>query len=199
MGPVSASIGRCTTMALSDHWAMVERCPPNVTLSPAPFAAPKPWPKRTTLVPTGPLAGSTRMLGISFRGTALLTLYWTGAQQDPSGKGSDEANRTTTSPDAAFVGTSTSMMSSFQRRGLTTTPPIITSLTPNIVFGSRGPAVTPKCTPAICTVWPGSVSAGVTAVIVGCTTVNVPAAIFFFPARISTGPDWAWKGTFTSI
>ena len=37
-----------------------------------------PWPKRTTLVPTGPLTGSTRMLGISFRGTALLTLYWTG-------------------------------------------------------------------------------------------------------------------------
>ena len=79
------------------------------------------------------------------------------------------------------------------------TPPIITSLTPNMVLGSRGPAVAPKCAPVISTAWPGSISAGVTAVIVGCTTVNVPADIFFFPAIISTGPDWAWKGTFTSI
>ena len=176
-------------MALSDHWAIVAWRPPNVTLSPAPFAAPKPWPKKTTFVPTGPLMGSTRMLGINFRGTALLTLYWTVAQQDPSGKGSDEANRTSTSPDAAFVGTSTSMMSSFHRRGLTTTPPIITSLTPNIVLGSRGPAVTPKCAPVICTVWPGSISAGVTAVIAGCIIINFPADSFFFPAMISTGPD----------
>src|ERR1041384_195561 len=135
-------------MALSDHWARVARCPPNVTLSPGAFAAPKPWPNRTTLVPTGPLTGSTRTLGISLSGTALLTVYWTGAQQDPSGKGSDEANRTTRSPDAAFVGISTSIRSSFQRRGLTTTSPIITSFTPNIVLGSRGPAVIPKCTPA---------------------------------------------------
>src|SRR5512147_223692 len=157
MGPVSASIGRCTTMVLSDHWAIVARCPPNVTLSPALCVAPKSWLKRTTFVPIGPLRGSTRTLGTSFNGTALLTLYWTGAQQDPSCKGSDEANPTTTSPDAAFVGTSTSMMSSFQRRGLTTTPPIITSLTPNMVLGSRGPAVVPKCAPVICIVCPGSI------------------------------------------
>src|SRR6185503_5366789 len=94
---------------------MVARCPPNVTLSPSPFPAPKPWPKKTTFVPTGPLTGSTRILGLNFSGTALLTLYWTGAQQEPSGKGSDEANRTTTSPDLAFAGTSTSMILSFQR------------------------------------------------------------------------------------
>ena len=50
------TIGRC--------W---RRCPPNVTLSPASFAVPKPRPKKTTFVPTGPLVGSTRILGINFR------------------------------------------------------------------------------------------------------------------------------------
>src|SRR6058998_2307695 len=120
-------------MTPSVHLATVAGWPFKRMASPGSLLAPNPFPNSTNFVPIGPLVGSTRTEGNTFSGRALLTLYSTGAQQDPSGKGSDEASRTTTSPDAAFAGTSTSMMSSFQRRGLTATPPIITSLTPNIV------------------------------------------------------------------
>src|SRR6185503_13587247 len=121
---------------------------------------PKPCPNNTTLVPTGPWTGSTCTVGISFNETALLTVCCTGAQQEPSGRGSEEARRTAISPEAALAGTSTSILSSFQRRGLTTRLPTTTSLTPNIVLGSRGPAVMPKCSPRISIVWPGSIEGG---------------------------------------
>src|SRR6185437_6447219 len=124
---------------------MVTGLPPISTASSiSSLASPNPWPNKTTFVPTGPLIGSTRTDGISFNETALLTTCSTGAQQDPSGSGSEEASRTTTSPLTALGGISSSILSSFHRLGRTTTPPTTTSLTPNIVFGSRAPAERPK-------------------------------------------------------
>src|SRR5579884_1195462 len=146
-GPLDASSGTWTTINLSAHFATVAGRPLKNTPSPGDLAWPNPFPNSTTFVPTGPLSGSMRTEGMSVIGTALLTVYSTGAQQEPSGNGSEDASRTTTSPDVALAGISTSMVSSRQRRARTGTPPINTSLTPNIVLRSRDPAVLPKCAP----------------------------------------------------
>jgi hypothetical protein len=113
-----------------------------------PGLVPNPLPNSTTFVPTGPLVGSTRTDASTFIGIELLTTCLTGAQQDPSGNGSDEAMRITTSPDCTLPGSSTSILSSRHLRTRTVTSPIRPQLlTPKIVFGSRGPAVVPKCSP----------------------------------------------------
>src|SRR5688500_6192752 len=143
----------------SDHWAMVAGWPLKVTALSGPLAA-NPFPNRTTFVPTGPMSGSTRIDGITLSGTVLLMLYSTGAQQDPSGSGSDEARRTTTSPLCALAGTWTSIVSFRHRRILAGTPLISTSLTPNMVLGSFDPAVLVKWLPVISTTDPGSTSNG---------------------------------------
>src|SRR5574337_482624 len=199
-GPDSASSGTWNTMTSSFHWAMVTGRPPIRTASSiSSLAFPNPWPNKTTLVPTGPLNGSTRMEGISFNGTALLATYSTGAQHEPSGSGSEEASRTMTSPLTAFGGISSSILSSFHRVGRTTTPPTTTSLTPNIVFGSRAPAEMPKFRPVIWSVAPRSASMGVRAEICGAMMINGPADLLFFPMNTSTGPLIALKGTLTSM
>src|SRR6187551_3611749 len=97
-GPLCASSGTCTTTAVSFHCDTVAGCPPNVTPSSGFLIEPNPFPNSTTLVPTGPLMGSTLTDASTLTGIALLTTCRTGAQQDPSAKGSEEAMRTITSP-----------------------------------------------------------------------------------------------------
>src|SRR5687768_11323447 len=106
----------------SVHCAIVPGWPLNSTAFSAVFEAPNPFPNKTTFVPTGPIGGSTRMDGMTFKDTVLLALYSTGAQQDPSGNGSEEASLTTTSPDDALPGTSTSILSLRHLRTLAGTP-----------------------------------------------------------------------------
>src|SRR6476661_7115773 len=148
-GPLVASNGTCVTIIPSVHCAIVPACPLNSTACSGVCAAPNPFPNKTTFVPMGPVGGSTRIEGMTFKATVLLVLYSTGAQHDPSGNGSDDASRTTTSPDAAFPGTSTSIVSLRHLRTLEGTPLISTSLTPNIVLGSFEPDVFVKFVPAI--------------------------------------------------
>ena len=90
------------------------------------------------------------------RGMVLLTTYSTGAQHEPSGNGSLEANRTSTSPVCAFAGTWTSIFVGRHRRTSALIPLINTWFTPNIVLGSRDPAVFPKFSPSIVTNDPAS-------------------------------------------
>ena len=148
-------------MTSSFHCAIVVGCPAMSTTSFTPLLVPNPCPNKTTLVPIGPLTGSTRTEEINESGTALLTKYSTGAQHDPSGSGSEEASRTTTSPLAALDGITSSILSSFHRLGRTTAPPTITSFTPNMIFGSRAPADMPKLCPVIFSMVPRSASVGV--------------------------------------
>src|SRR5689334_5038692 len=175
-GPVVPSIGTWMTIIASDHWAIVAGRPLNVTASSGPFVA-KPFPNNTTLVPTGPLTGSTRIDGMIFSCAVLLMLYSTGAQQEPSGSGSDEARRTTTSPVCALAGTSMSIFSFRQRRIFAGTPLMRTSLTPNMVLGSFEPAVLVKWLPVISTTVPGSTSGGDTWRISGRVTENDPTGM----------------------
>src|SRR5438094_2870518 len=116
-------------MTPSVHLATVVGWPFNKIASRDSLLAPNPFPNSTSFVPTGPLIGSMRMDGNTFSGRALLTLYSTGAQHDPSGKGSDDASRTMTSPDAALPGTSTSSLSSRHFLTRAGTPLMSTSLT----------------------------------------------------------------------
>src|SRR5690606_21497466 len=160
--PVWASSGTCTTTVVSVHCDTVAKCPPKSTPSSGFLVVPNPLPKSTTFVPTGPLVGSTRTDASTFTGIELLTTCLTGAQHDPSGTGSEEAMRMTTSPDCTLPGNSTSILSSRHLRTRTLTSPTITLFTPKIVFGSRGPAVLPKCSPVISRIEPGSTSAGET-------------------------------------
>ena len=54
--------------------------------------------------------------------------------------------------------------------------------------------MTPKCTPAICTVWPGSISAGVTAVIVGCNYCQRPGSHLLLPGHDFNGTGLSLEG-----
>ena len=76
---------------------------------------------------------------------------------------------------------------------------MMTRLTPNIVLGSRDPAVFPKFSPSMVRTDPGSTSAGVICVILTCRTENSPIEFFVAPPITTTGPVLAFKGTFTMI
>src|SRR5947208_418769 len=147
----------------------------------------------------GPSVGSSVMGVITAKATGALVLYSTGAQQEPSGKGSMEATLTTSGPVVAFDGTFTSIRVSRHCTTSAATPLICTSLTPNGISGSFMPMLGPKLRPIICTVVPGAASLGETSLTVGTSTVKVPTVLVFVPDLTTTGPVTALRGTLTTI
>src|SRR5881397_4395507 len=131
--------------------------------------------------------------------TGAAVLYSTGAQQDPSGKGSMEATLTTSGPVVAFDGTFTSIRVSRHCTTSAATPLNCTSLTPKGINVSFMPMLGPKLRPIICTVAPGVASFGETSLMVGASTEKVPAALVPLPDLTTTGPVAALRGTLTMI
>src|SRR5437867_4008041 len=108
-GPDVPLSGNITRICVLVHSRIGAGTPLKSTASWPGFLWPNPRPEITTGLPTGPSVGS-RVIGImTVKVTGAVVLYCTGAQQDPSGKGSMEATLTTSGPVIAFDGTFTSM------------------------------------------------------------------------------------------
>src|SRR5438132_9100978 len=139
------------------------------------------------------------MAVMTVKATGAVLLYSTGAQQDPSGKGSMEATLTTSGPVVAFDGSFTSIRVSRHCTTSAATPLNCTSLTPKGINGSFMPILGPKLRPIICTVAPGAASFGETSLMVGASTVKVPAVLVPLPDLTTTGPVAALRGTLTTM
>src|SRR5207253_9004519 len=100
----------------------------------------------------GPSVGPRVMAVMTVKATGAVLLYSTGAQQDPSGKGSMEATLTTSGPVVAFDGSFTSIRVSRHCTASAATPSNCTSLTLNGINGSLMPILGPKLRTIICTV-----------------------------------------------
>src|SRR5438876_3481172 len=198
-GPDAPLSGNITRIWVLVHWRMGAGIPLKTTASSPGFLWPNPRPEITTGLPTGPSVGSSVMGVITAKATGALVLYSTGAQQEPSGKGSMEATLTTSGPVVAFDGTFTSIRVSRHCTTSAATPLICTSLTPNGISGSFMPMLGPKFRPIICTVAPGAASFGETSLTVGTSTVKVPTTLVLLPDLTTTGPVAALRGTLTTI
>src|SRR5437879_10429816 len=139
------------------------------------------------------------MAVMTVKATGAVLLYSTGAQQDPSGKGSMEATLTTSGPVIAFDGTFTSIRVSRHCTTSAATPLNCTSLTPKGINVSFMHMLGPKLRPIICTVAPGAASFGETSLTVGTSTVKFPACLVFLPGFTTTGPVTALCGPLTLI
>src|SRR5437016_12804689 len=198
-GPDVPLSGNITRICVLVHSRIGAGTPLKSTASWPGFLWPNPRPEITTGLPIGPSVGS-RVIGIiTVKVTGAVVLYCTGAQQDPSGKGSMEATLTTSGPVVAFDGTFTSIRVSRHCTTSAATPLNCTSLTPNGINGSFMPMLGPKLRPIICTVAPGAASFGETSLMVGASTVKVPAAFVPLPDLTTTGPEAALRGTLTMI
>src|SRR3989441_388814 len=198
-GPDVPLSGNITRIWVLVHSRIGAGTPLKSTVSWPGFLWPNPRPEITTGLPIGPTVGS-RVIGIiTVKVTGAVVLYCTGAQQDPSGKGSMEATLTTSGPVIAFDGTFTSIRVSRHCTTSAATPLNCTSLTPKGINVSFMPMLGPKLRPIICTVAPGAASFGETSLTVGTSTVKVPAGLVFLPALTTTGPVTALCGTLTII
>src|SRR5437899_5102636 len=104
-GPDDPLSGNTTRTWVLVHWRMGAGIPLKSTASSPGFRWPNPIPEITTGFPKGPSVGSRVMGVMTVKATGAVLLYSTGAQQDPSGKGSMEATLTTSGPVVAFDGT----------------------------------------------------------------------------------------------
>src|SRR5438552_12923133 len=198
-GPDVPLSGNITRICVLVHSRIGAGTPLKSTASWPGFLWPNPRPEITTGLPIGPSVGS-RVIGIiTVKVTGAVVLYCTGAQQDPSGKGSMEATLTTSGPVIAFDGTFTSIRVSRHCTTSAATPLNCTSLTPKGINGSFMPILGPKLRPIICTVAPGAASFGETSLMVGTSTVKVPTVLVLGPDLTSTGPVTALRGTLTTI
>src|SRR3989442_10426538 len=195
-GPLSGNITRIWVLV---HWRIGAGIPLKSTASSPGFRWPNPIPEITTGFPKGPSVGSRVMGVMTVTVTGALVLYPTVAQQDPSGKGSTEASRTSRGPLVAFDGTFTSIRVSRQRTTSAAMPLKSTSLTPICISLSFCPMVGPKFFPTICTICPGTAVAGDTSLTVGTSTVKVPTVLVLGPDLTTTGPVTALRGTLTTI
>src|SRR2546426_4421110 len=129
-GPDDPLSGNITRICVLVHSRIGAGTPLKSTASWPGFLWPNPRPEITTGLPIGPSVGS-RVIGIiTVKVTGAVVLYCTGAQQDPSGKGSMEATLTTSGPVIAFDGTFTSIRVSRHCTTSAATPLNCTSLTP---------------------------------------------------------------------
>src|SRR3989449_1492099 len=198
-GPDDPLSGNIALICVLVHSRIGAGTPLKSTASWPGFLWPNPRPEITTGLPIGPSVGS-RVIGIiTVKVTGAVVLYCTGAQQDPSGKGSMEATLTTSGPVIAFDGTFTSIRVSRHCTTSAATPLNCTSLTPKGINVSFMPMLGPKLRPIICTVAPGAASFGETSLTVDTSTVKVPAGLVFLPALTTTGPVTALCGTLTII
>src|SRR5213593_1381872 len=198
-GPDNPLNGNITRICVLVHWRIGAGIPLKSTASSPGFLWPNPRPEITTGLPMGPSVGSRVMAVMTVKATGAVLLYSTGAQQDPSGKGSMEATLTTSGPVVAFDGTFTSIRVSRHCTTSAATPLNCTSLTPKGINGSFMPMLGPKLRPIICTVAPGAASFGKTSLMVGISTVKTPAVLVLWPDLTSTGPVVALRGTLTMI
>src|SRR5207245_2753029 len=129
-GPDAPLSGNITRIWVLVHWRIGAGIPLKSTASSPGFRWPNPIPEITTGFPKGPSVGSRVMGVMTVTVTGALVLYPTEAQQDPSGKGSTEASRTSRGPVVAFDGTFTSIRVSRQRTTSAAMPLMSTSFTP---------------------------------------------------------------------
>src|SRR2546425_907735 len=127
-GPDAPLSGNITRIWVLVHWRIGAGIPLKSTASSPGFRCPNPIPEITTGFPKGPSVGSRVMGVMTVTVTGALVLYPTVAQQDPSGKGSTEASRTSRGPVVALGGTLTSIRVSRQRTTSAATPLKSTSL-----------------------------------------------------------------------
>src|SRR5438132_1837565 len=187
-GPDDPFSGNITRIWGLVHWRMRAGIPLKSTASAPGCLWPNPRPEITTGLPMGPSVGSRVMAVMTVKATGAVLLYSTGAQQDPSGKGSMEATLTTSGPVVAFDGTFTSIRVSRHCTTSAATPLNWTSLTPKGINGSFMPMLGPKLRQIICTVAPRAASFGEASWMVGASTVNVPAVLVPLPDFTTTAP-----------
>src|SRR3989442_9134625 len=176
-GPDAPLSGNITRTWVLVHWRIGAGIPLKSTASSPGFRWPNPIPEITTGFPKGPSVGSRVMGVMTVTVTGALVLYPTGAQQDPSGKGSTEASRTSRGPVVAFDGTFPSIRVSRHRTTSAATPLKSTSLTPNCISLSFCPMVGPKFFPTICTICPGEAGARGTPLSVGDSPLENPPGL----------------------
>src|SRR2546427_11629126 len=176
-GPDDPLSGNITRIWVLVHWRIGAGIPLKSTASSPGFRWPNPIPEITTGFPKGPSVGSRVMGVMTVTVTGALVLYPTVAQQDPSGKGSTEASRTSRGPVVAFDGTFTSIRVSRQRTTSAAMPLMSTSLTPNCISLSFCPMVGPKFFPTICTICPGAAVGGDTSLTGGTSTGREPPGL----------------------
>src|SRR3989454_1708511 len=192
-GPDAPLSGNITRIWVLVHWRIGAGIPLKSTASSPGFRWPNPIPEITTGFPKGPSVGSRVMGVITVTVTGALVLYPTGAQQDPSGRGSTEASRTSRGTDVAFDGTFTSIRVSRQRTTSAAMPLKSTSLTPICISLSFCPMVGPKFFPTICTIWPGTAVGRDTSLTGGPSTVKGPTGLVPGAGLNTTGPAAALR------